>query len=108
MEDLRGEVYEGHVSTALCHLGNVSYLLGDNQSFGQKPTSLEDNEDGLETVTRMEEHLSQNGVDMQRGHYTLGSKLKIDAEKENFGKNKEANRLLTRQYRPGFEVPKKA
>lgn len=108
VEDLRGEVYEGHVSSALCHLGNISYLVGEKQSFGSKPRSMEDNEEALESLTRMEQHLSANGVDMQNSHYLLGRKLNIDAEKENFGKDKEANKHLFRKGREGFTVPNKA
>lgn len=108
MEDQRGEILEGHLSSALCHLGNISYLIGDKQSFGSKPKILEDNEAALESLGRMEQHLSENGVDMATSHYTLGRKLTIDPKKENFGKDREANKLLTRQYREGFAVPDKA
>jgi len=107
VEDLTGEIYEGHVSSALCHLGNISYLLGEKQSFGARPRSLEDNEAGLESLTRMEQHLAENGVDMMAGHYQLGPKLALDADKERF-KSGDANKLLTRKYREGFVVPKKA
>src|SRR6185369_7609686 len=73
-EDLRGEILEGHLSSALCHLGNVSYLVGENQSFGSKPKVIEDNEAALESLARMEQHLSDNGVDMAASHYTIGRK----------------------------------
>src|SRR5687768_11504662 len=29
VEDLNGDILEGHLSSALCHLGNISYLLGE-------------------------------------------------------------------------------
>ena len=45
---------------------------------------------------------------MSSGKYRLGRKLAIDAKKEKFVKDKEANKLLTREYREGFVVPKKA
>jgi predicted dehydrogenase len=108
MEDLRGEVLEGHISSALCHLGNISYVVGEKQSFGAKPKVLEDNEAGLESLARMEGHLSENGVDMSTSHYLLGRKLNIESGKETFAKDREANKLLTREYREGFVVPKKA
>jgi hypothetical protein len=34
--------------------------------------------------------------------------LKMDPRKETFSGNKQANEMLTRPYRPGFVVPKKA
>jgi len=106
-QDLHGEVYEGHLSSALCHLGNISYLVGEPQSFGQKP-DMGDNEAAYETHQRFEQHLSENGVDMQKGHYTMGRKLTIDVKKERFKNDKEANKLLTREYRAPFVVPDKA
>jgi predicted dehydrogenase len=105
--DLRGEVYEGHLSSALCHLGNISYLVGEPQSFGRKP-DMDNNEAAYETLQRFEQHLSENGVDMQNGHYKMGRKLNLDVKKERFKGDKEANKLLTRDYRAGFEVPDKA
>lgn len=106
-ENLRGEIYEGHLSSALCHLGNISYLVGEPQSFGRKP-DMGNNEAAYETYERFSQHLSENGVDMQNGHFQMGRKLNIDAKKENFKGDKEANKLLTRQYREGFVVPDKA
>ena len=107
-EDLAGEIVEGHLSSALCHLGNISYLLGDLHSFGDRPKTLEENPGALETLGRFEKHLGENGIDTSSDRYRLGKLLTIDPKKENFGKNKEANRLLTRDYREPFVVPKKA
>jgi hypothetical protein len=105
---LKGEILEGHVSSALCHLGNISYLRGDMSSFGTKPTSMADNQAAFETYERFEQHLADNGVDVKSGQYRLGKKLQIDAAHERFVGDREANALLFRQYRKGFEVPAKA
>lgn len=108
MEDLHGEVNEGHLSSALCHLGNISYVLGESSSFSSVPSTMEGNEWAHEAYERFKAHLAGNGVDMQGSTYKLGPKLTINPKKENFSKNREANRLLTREYRKGFEVPEKA
>ncbi|HEU4753610.1 MAG TPA: Gfo/Idh/MocA family oxidoreductase, partial [Armatimonadota bacterium] len=105
VEDLHGEIAEGHLSSALCHLGNVSYRLGEPVSFGQKPRALENNEAGMETLQRFEQHLAENGVDMQQSQYRLGRKLTIDPAKERFKGDKEANAMLFRHYRAPFVVP---
>lgn len=56
------DILEGHLSTALVHLGNASYLVGHS--------------------------------------------LEFDGPTEQFkGNEKQANELLTREYRKGFEVP---
>jgi predicted dehydrogenase len=107
VEDLKGDVYEGHVSSALCHLGNISYLLGEQESFTKEPDAMEDNEAAIETFNRFKQHLSENGVSMTGDTFRMGRKLKLNPEKENFGRNREANKLLTRDYREPFVVPKK-
>ena len=61
----------------------------------------------LETLARMEEHLSTNGVKLENTEYALGKKLAFDPKTERFADEK-ANALLTREYRKGFEVPAKA
>ncbi len=57
------EILEGHMSAALVHMANVSYLVGHS--------------------------------------------LEFDGQTETFKNDKEANTLLTREYRKGFEVPDK-
>ena len=37
--------------------------------------------------------------------YRLGPKLTLNPKRENFNGHKEANAMLTREYRKGFEVP---
>lgn len=107
-EDLKGPIAEGHLSSALCHLGNISYRLGEQVSFTSRPGAVSENADAAETFESFEQHLADNGVDVQNGQYRLGKKLIIDARKESFVKDREANRLLTREYRAPFVVPKKA
>ncbi len=56
------DVYEGHLSSALPHLGNISYQVGHSLVF--------------------------------------------DGKSETFVDDKKADKLLTRDYRKGFELPK--
>lgn len=106
-EDLNAEVLEGHLSSALCHLGNVSYQLGEMQPFNPKSNALGDDKEGGETVERMCEHLKANHLKLPELQYRLGRKLRIDPTKETFLGDEQANALLTREYRKGFEVPAK-
>jgi hypothetical protein len=46
-------------------------------------------------------------VPLDRTPCRVGRKLPIDARTETFIDDKEADRLLTREYRKGFEVPAK-
>jgi len=105
-DDLHADILEGHYSAALCHLANDSYRLGEKVSLGQKdqlfaPGSFED-----DAVARMHAHLTkENGLALDDLTYQLGQKLVINPKAETFVNNPEANKLLTRPYRPPFVVP---
>lgn len=107
-EELNADILEGHYSAALCHLGNISYRLGEKTPFSPQTKAFGDNKEAYETLARMEEHLAgRNGLKLAEMDYTLGRKLVVDAKKEAFVGDDEANRLLTRQYRAPFVVPDK-
>jgi hypothetical protein len=104
MEDLHADIQEGHLSSALCHLGNISYRLGKPQPFSKESKALGDDKEAYETLTRMEEHLKANSVPLDSTTYQVGRKLTIDPKTETFVNDKEADAMLTREYRKGFEV----
>jgi predicted dehydrogenase len=105
MEDLHADILEGHLSSALCHLGNISYRLGTMQPFNKKTKSFGDDKEAYETLARMEEHLKENMVPLDDTSYRVGRRLAFDPKTETFVSDKEADALLTREYRKGFEVP---
>jgi len=51
-------------------------------------------------------HRSTNTCHLGNIAYKIGRKLQWDAEAETFKNDPEANALLSREYRPGFELPK--
>lgn len=106
--DLNAEILEGHLSSALCHTGNISYRLGKPQSPEEIREAVKANQDLAEALGRMEEHLAANHVDLRKTPATLGAVLKMDPQTERFVGNRKANRLLTREYRKPFIVPAKA
>jgi hypothetical protein len=106
-QTLNADILEGHLSSALCHLGNISYRLGKaveldkrGKPFGEKQAD--------EAVERMVEHLRENKIETEGKSFRLGRKLGVDPKTETFPGDGEANALLTRTYRKGFEVPAKA
>jgi predicted dehydrogenase len=105
--DLNADILEGHLSSALCHLGNISYRLGKRVQFNKKAQAFGDDKAAAETLFRMEQHLADNNVPLDKTSYHLGRKLTIDPKEETFVDDKEADTYLTRDYRKGFEVPKK-
>ena len=103
--DLNADILEGHLSSALCHTGNVSYRLGQQAGPGEIREKIKGDKEALETFGRMTEHLAANGVDLTKTRATLGVVLKMDSKKEQFIDSAEANKLLTRDYRKPFVVP---
>jgi predicted dehydrogenase len=105
--DLDAHVYEGHVSSGLCHLANVSYRLGEKTSFRKKTKPFGNNPKASEYFERMQEHLKDNGLKLEETDYIVGRTLAFDASTESIMGDKEANQLLSRQYRPPYVVPDK-
>src|SRR5262249_10328361 len=81
--DLNADILEGHLSSALCHLGNISHRLGGEEDFGKKPTAF-----GVkaadDAMTDVIAHLKENKFEVNGLHYSLGRKLAIDPKAENF------------------------
>jgi predicted dehydrogenase len=110
-EDQKAEILEGHQSTALCHIGNISFRLGRTASpdeIRSELAKLNVHEDVLATLDRTLAHLKENAVDLTKTPLTLGAYLRIDEGRESFAGNPAANQLLSREYRKPFEVPSRA
>ncbi len=105
--DLHAEILDGHLSSALCHTGNVSYRLGKTHSPGEIREAVKDNKDLADALDRMEHHLAANKVDLHKSPATLGAVLNMDPAAERFVDNSQANQMLTREYRKPFIVPEK-
>ena len=106
-EDLKADILEGHLSSALCHTGNISYRLGREANPEEIRDQLKKDSAALETLARMEEHLAANKVDLKKTRLAIGPVLRMNPAKEKFIGNSKANALLTRKYRKPFVVPNK-
>ncbi len=107
-EDLHADILEGHLSSALCHTGNISYRLGQQMAPEQIEEAIRNDSAAAEACNRAYEHLQANGVDLGQDKATLGVVLKMNPKTERFADDDKANAMLTRPYRPGFVVPAKA
>lgn len=110
VSDLNADILEGHLSAALCHMGNISYRLGAKTTPEQIKEVLQGDKETLETFERFQEHLFANWVDLSKTQAVLGPWLKMDSAKEKFvgeWPTHWANKLLRRSYRKPFVVPEK-
>jgi predicted dehydrogenase len=105
IEDLNADILQGHLSSALCHTGNISYRLGQKKAPGAIHEEMKSYSDLQESFDRMAEHLKKNDVAIDTDQITLGVALRMDPATERFRGNAEADKLLTREYRKPFVVP---
>ncbi|MBM3846258.1 MAG: Gfo/Idh/MocA family oxidoreductase [Verrucomicrobia bacterium] len=105
--DLNADILEGHLSSALCHTGNISYQLGAQTSPEDTLERISAEKDLQESYGRMVEHLSANGVVTSKDRLKLGPMLRMNGKTERFRGNEAANQLLTRPYRAPYIVPAK-
>ena len=108
VEDLNCDIEEGHISSALCHMANISYQLGSVASTAEcleRLAALKTNDDVKDTFARTAEHLADNKVDLDKSKMIIGPLLSFDPEKETFPENSRANAMLTREYRAPYIVP---
>jgi hypothetical protein len=102
-EDLNAEILEGHISTSICHAGNISYRLGKEASVEEQKKQLGEVAGWAEMYDRYAKYLDGIGVDPNTS--TLGPWLECDAEHECIKDNPKANEIVKGYYRPPFEVP---
>ncbi len=103
--DLNAPIVEGHISSALCHTGNISHQLGKLATAKEIARQVAPNDRLAESFDRMAKHLQANEVDIDRPTLTLGLWVEFDPQTEQAVGNKEVSRLLTRDYRGPFIVP---
>ncbi|MHC4122818.1 MAG: Gfo/Idh/MocA family protein [Planctomycetota bacterium] len=107
--DLNSDILHGHISSAMCHMANISHRIGQQTDPEEIKEALKTDSTALDTFECFREHLSANGVDIKQAQAVLGPKLKMKPKREKFtGRFSEpANQLLTDSYRKPFDVPKK-
>ena len=105
-DTLAADVEKGHLSSALCHLGNISYRLGGLYAM-YKTRPFGENEEAVDTFERFKEHMTANDVKPDTTQISVGKVLTIDPKTETIVGDPEASKLLTREYRKPYVVPEK-
>ena len=107
--DQRAEIRQTHLSSAMCHVANVSYRVGHRRSGDEIRKAVAGSELLAESFDRLVRHLGINGVDPGKTPLTLGARLALDARTERFtgDGSRWANMYHRRIYRPPFVMPEK-
>jgi predicted dehydrogenase len=106
--ELHADIEEGHVTSALVHLANISYRLGRRMSLADARSHLSDDPGGMlaaDAAARMQSHLRAHGVDPRVASLRVGARLVCDPAAETILNHAAANRMLTREYRSPYVVP---
>jgi len=98
---------EGHLSSALCHLGNISYRLGETTATDDIGQALTQDDEAVEALQRTADHLLQNKVDLAATPLALGPALALNGRDEVFigSDSDRANGMLFREGRGAFRIP---
>jgi predicted dehydrogenase len=104
-KDLHLDIEDGHLSSALAHLGNVSLRRGTAVPGPTRPSQVTDNKHVAQTYESFEDHLKENGVDFDETKFFVGASLTIDPKTE-LSTDPAANQLFGREYRKGYELPR--
>ena len=108
VSDLTADIEEGHLSSALCHMGNVSYRLGEVLSAGEleeRMSSLSLSEKSRHAVEQTLRHLENGDIGAGEPRFRVGPLLAFDPEAETFLASEQAKQMLSRDYRRPFVVP---
>jgi predicted dehydrogenase len=105
--DLNAPIGEGHVSSSLSHLANISLRIGHSARPGEVQEQLAAQPLMAEAFSRLHDHLRKNEVELDRTPLTLGAVLRLDPATQAFlGEHGSAARRLAKaSYRKPFVWP---
>ena len=101
-EDLNSDVQVGHISTSICHSGNISYRLGKPASVSEQKAAIADVPLFGEMHERYLQHIARHDVDPNMT--ILGPWLTCDPANECFKDSAEANKIVKGFYRSPYLV----
>ena len=104
-QDQNGELAEGHISSSMSHLSNISYLTGKLADPDEIRSAVKTTPAAQNAFDRLQTHLSANNIAIDADKLQLGMPLKVNPEDQTIINNNAASALLTRQYRAPFVVP---
>jgi len=105
--DLNAPISEGHVSSSLSHLANISLRIGHSARSSEIQEQVAAQPLLAEAFSRLQDHLRKNEIDLDRTPLTLGAALRLDPATQAFvGEHASAARRLAKTaYRKPFVLP---
>ena len=109
---LKAPIEQGHISSACCHLGNISYRLGAPATPDRIKAAIKNSDLAGRIFDSIAEHLKANEVDLNKNAVTLGPLMTVDTASEEIvgldgsGTSAEAKKLAHGTYRKPFVMPK--
>ncbi|MCG8702230.1 MAG: hypothetical protein MI922_29530, partial [Bacteroidales bacterium] len=105
---LRSPIATNHTSDTWMHLGNISQQIGTVTPPNEMRERLRNDQAAQEALARFEKQLANWKVDYQAEPWKVGATLTFDAQTETCTGpwSEQANKLLHRQDRAPFVVPK--
>ena len=99
-EEQHADILEGHYSSALCHLPNISYRLGEDEPYD--PSRSTDLAAWADAMARMASHLKDNGLKFDQASIRRGRVVHVDPKTEQPTDGPEVAKLFTREYRKPY------
>ncbi len=79
-EDLNAPVTQGHFSSSICHLGNLSWRLGRAETLATARDSVRQHPRAAETLEQLVQHLKANEISADRDQFVVGPWLELDGD----------------------------
>ncbi len=104
---LTGDIQQGHISSALCHLAGISHRVGEASSPDAVAEQFIGNELLANSFDRLVGHLRANNVPLNDNNTKLrmGKWLELDPAGTEVINNSEATAMLRPPSRPPFVIP---
>jgi predicted dehydrogenase len=77
-EELNGPALQGHYSSSLCHVGNLSWRLGRDSALPACRDAVRNHPGAADAVEQLVRHLAANEIDVAKTRFTLGPWLELD------------------------------
>ena len=112
---LHAPIEEGHISSAVCHLGNIAYRLGEPTATATCRQTVAAHGHADETFDRLVKSLEGIGVDLGKMPFSMGPWLEINPKTgkvRNAGKGRtvkrdQARTLAHGSHRAPYALPEK-